>query len=165
MRRVGVAERIVKLDKRRVWHPYTPMQDYRERVEPLVIARAEGSQLYDVDGRRYLDANASWWTATLGHGHPRLVEVLRRQAETLCHSALAGIAHEQASELAEALCAVAPAGQTQKCPWPAGLVQGSPPAETPAQPTAPIPSRFGAGPHSRRACRPCTRPRVPSCLR
>ncbi|NIV49438.1 MAG: aminotransferase class III-fold pyridoxal phosphate-dependent enzyme, partial [Gammaproteobacteria bacterium] len=103
MRRPGVSERIVELDKRRVWHPYTPMQNYRERVEPLVIARAEGSRLYDVDGRCYLDANASWWTATLGHGHPRLVEVLRRQAETLCHSALAGIAHEQASELAEAL--------------------------------------------------------------
>ena len=51
MRRAGVSERIVELDKRRVWHPYTPMQDYRERVEPLVIARAEGSRLYDVDGR------------------------------------------------------------------------------------------------------------------
>jgi len=110
MRGAGVSERIVELDKRRVWHPYTPMQDYRERVEPLVIARAEGSRLYDVDGRCYLDGNASWWTATLGHGHPRLVEALQRQAETLCHSALAGIAHEQASELAEALCAVAPAG-------------------------------------------------------
>jgi len=110
MRGAGVSERIVELDKRRVWHPYTPMKDYRERVEPLVIARAEGSRLYDVDGRCYLDGNASWWTSTLGHGHPRLVEVLRRQAETLCHSALAGIAHEPASELAEAVCAVAPAG-------------------------------------------------------
>jgi len=105
-----VYERIVALDKRRVWHPYTPMQDYRERVEPLVIARAEGSRLYDVNGRCYLDGNASWWTAALGHGHPRLVEALRRQAGTLCHSALAGIAHEQASELAEALCEAAPAG-------------------------------------------------------
>ena len=110
MRGVGTSERVVALDKRRVWHPYTPMQDYRERVEPLVIARAKGSRLYDMDGRGYLDGNASWWTATVGHGHPRLVEVLRRQAETLCHSALAGIAHEQASELAEALCGVAPAG-------------------------------------------------------
>jgi adenosylmethionine-8-amino-7-oxononanoate aminotransferase len=106
----GVYERIVALDKRRVWHPYTAMQHYRERVEPLVIARAEGSRLYDVSGRCYLDGNASWWTATLGHGHPRLVAALRRQAETLCHSALAGIAHEPASELAEALCGVAPAG-------------------------------------------------------
>jgi adenosylmethionine-8-amino-7-oxononanoate aminotransferase len=106
----GVRERIVALDKRRVWHPYTEMQRYRERVEPFVIARAEGSRIYDLDGRCYLDGNASWWTATLGHGHPRLVEALRRQAGTLCHTALAGIAHQHASELAEAICGVAPEG-------------------------------------------------------
>ena len=86
------------------------MQSYRERVDPLVIARAEGSRIFDVDGRSYLDGNASWWTSTLGHGHPRLVEALRRQAQTLCHTALAGIAHEGASELAERICAVAPRG-------------------------------------------------------
>ncbi|MDJ0851353.1 MAG: adenosylmethionine--8-amino-7-oxononanoate transaminase [Myxococcota bacterium] len=103
-------QRIVELDKRRVWHPYTAMQDYRERVEPLVVARAEGSRLYDPEGRSYIDANASWWTCTLGHGHPRLLEALRRQSETLAHTALAGIAHEGASELAEALCAAAPRG-------------------------------------------------------
>ena len=108
--RPGPRERIVALDKRRVWHPYTEMQRYRERVEPLVIAGAEGSRLHDLDGRSYLDGNASWWTATLGHGHPRLVEALRRQAGTLCHTALAGIAHQHASELAEALCGVAPEG-------------------------------------------------------
>ncbi len=102
--------RIVALDKQRVWHPYTAMQSYRERVEPLVVARAEGSRLHDVEGRSYIDANASWWTCTLGHGHPRLLEALRRQSETLAHTALAGIAHEGASELAEALCAVAPDG-------------------------------------------------------
>jgi adenosylmethionine-8-amino-7-oxononanoate aminotransferase len=102
--------RIVSLDKRRVWHPYTAMQDYRERVDPLVVVRAEGSRLYDADGRSYLDANGSWWTCTLGHAHPRLVSALRRQAARLAHTALAGIAHEEASELAEALCGVAPEG-------------------------------------------------------
>jgi adenosylmethionine-8-amino-7-oxononanoate aminotransferase len=103
-------ERIVSIDKRRVWHPYTAMADYREKVDPLVVVQAKGSRLFDADGRSYLDGNASWWTCTLGHGHPRLVEALRRQSERLCHTALAGIAHEGASELAEALCGVAPAG-------------------------------------------------------
>jgi adenosylmethionine-8-amino-7-oxononanoate aminotransferase len=106
----GARERIVALDKRRVWHPYTEMGSYRETGEPLVVARAEGSRLFDLDGRAYLDGNASWWTSVLGHGHPRLVEALRRQADRLCHTALAGIAHEPAALLAEALCAVAPAG-------------------------------------------------------
>jgi adenosylmethionine-8-amino-7-oxononanoate aminotransferase len=102
--------RIVALDKRRVWHPYTEMDHYRERVDPLVVVSAQGSRLVDADGRSYIDGNASWWTATLGHGHPRLVAALTRQAQELCHTALAGIAHEGASELAEALTRVAPAG-------------------------------------------------------
>ena len=86
------------------------MQEWRERGNPLVIERASGSRLFDADGRSYLDANASWWTSTLGHGHPRLVAALRSQAEALCHTALAGIAHAPAAELAEALCREAPAG-------------------------------------------------------
>jgi adenosylmethionine---8-amino-7-oxononanoate aminotransferase len=106
----GQRERIVALDKQRVWHPYTAMQDYRDRIEPLVVVEASGPRLIDSEGRSYLDANASWWACALGHGHPRLVEALRRQSERLCHTALAGVAHEGASELAEKLCGVAPHG-------------------------------------------------------
>jgi adenosylmethionine---8-amino-7-oxononanoate aminotransferase len=102
--------RIVDLDKRRVWHPYTAMDDYRARVDPIVVARAEGAFLHDVDGRRYIDANASWWVASLGHNHPRLVDALTRQARLNCHSALAGMTHALAAELAERLCALAPPG-------------------------------------------------------
>ena len=68
--------RIVELDRAHVWHPYTPM-DAWATVDPIVVARARGSWLEDVDGRRYLDGNASWWVAALGHGHPRLLRVLR----------------------------------------------------------------------------------------
>ncbi len=103
-------ERIVTLDKKRIWHPYTEMSAYRERVDPLVVVRAEGAKLYDADGRVYIDGNASWWTSTLGHNHPRLVRALERQAAEICHTALAGIVHPAAAELAERLCAVAPRG-------------------------------------------------------
>jgi adenosylmethionine-8-amino-7-oxononanoate aminotransferase len=105
-------DRIVGLDKRYVWHPYTPMQQYRDETDPLVIVRAEGARLHDADGRSYLDANSSWWVAALGHGHPRLVAALKRQADVLCHTALAGITHAPAVELAEALVGVAPSGLT-----------------------------------------------------
>jgi adenosylmethionine-8-amino-7-oxononanoate aminotransferase len=101
---------IVRVDKRRLWHPYTPMQAYIDETDPLVVARAEGARLYDLDGRSYLDGNASWWAAVLGHGHPRLVAALRRQSERLCHVALAGITHEAAARLADELCLQAPAG-------------------------------------------------------
>lgn len=101
---------VVEVDKRRVWHPYTPMQEYIETTAPLVIERASGSRLFDADGRGYLDGNASWWTAALGHSHPRIVAALQQQAERLCHTSLAGITHEQAAMLAEELVQVAPAG-------------------------------------------------------
>ncbi len=103
-------DRIVDLDKSRVWHPYTEMGRYRSTVEPLVVERAHGSRLVDVDGREYIDANASWWTSTLGHNHPRIVESLRRQSERLCHTALAGITHGPAAELAAAMTGIAPEG-------------------------------------------------------
>lgn len=101
---------IVRADKRFVWHPYTPMDRYIEATQPLVIDRAEGSLLFDADGRSYIDANASWWVSTLGHNHPRLVRALARQAELLCHTSLAGVTHENAALLAEEMVAVAPAG-------------------------------------------------------
>jgi adenosylmethionine-8-amino-7-oxononanoate aminotransferase len=101
---------IVALDKRRVWHPYTEMSSYIAETDPLVVARAEGPRLFDVDGRSYLDANSSWWSALLGHNHPRLVAALGRQAQTLCHVALAGITHPEAALLADEICAIAPKG-------------------------------------------------------
>jgi adenosylmethionine---8-amino-7-oxononanoate aminotransferase len=103
-------DRIVALDKAHVWRPYTQMQDYLERGEPLVIRSARGSRLIDASGREYLDGNASWWCSTLGHQHPRLVAALKAQADELCHVALAGIAHEQGAALAAELCQVAPTG-------------------------------------------------------
>jgi len=103
-------EDIVALDKRHVWHPYTPMGPYIESADPLVVARAEGSRLFDVDGQSYIDATSSWWVALLGHRHPRLVSALKAQADALCHVALAGITHEPAARLAAELAKQAPPG-------------------------------------------------------
>jgi len=103
--------RIVELDKRYLWHPYTAMGSYLAEVDPLVIARAAGVRLYDIDGRSYLDGNASWWTAVLGHAHPRLLQALSAQAAALAHTSLAGVTHEPAARLAEELASVAPAGR------------------------------------------------------
>jgi len=103
-------EQIIALDKAYVWHPYTAMDEYIAETNPLVIARASGSRLFDADGRAYLDANSSWWCAALGHNHPRLVRALAAQAERLCHTALGGITHEPVALLAKQLVARAPAG-------------------------------------------------------
>lgn len=46
--------------------------------EPLFIERGEGSHLYDIDGNRLLDYVGSWGPHILGHGHPAVVEAVRR---------------------------------------------------------------------------------------
>ena len=101
---------VVALDKRYVWHPYTPMRRYIAETDPLVVARAEGSKLFEADGRGYFDANSSWWVSALGHSHPRIVAALRDQVGTLAHVSLAGVTHELAARLAEALAKLAPPG-------------------------------------------------------
>ena len=84
-----------------------------EHAQPLVIKRAEGCRLFDVDGRSLIDGNASWWTSLLGHNHPRLVAALVRQSSELCHCSLAGITHEPAARLAAELVDMAPANLTR----------------------------------------------------
>jgi adenosylmethionine-8-amino-7-oxononanoate aminotransferase len=85
------------------------MDEWAE-TDPIVVSRAEGSWLEDVDGRRYLDGNSSWYVAALGHGHPRILRALEAQARVLSHCSLAGIAHEPAARLAQELVSVAPSG-------------------------------------------------------
>ena len=104
---------IVRLDKARVWHPYTAMEEYIAKVDPIVVTRAAGARLYDADGSSYLDGNSSWYVATLGHSHPRLIAALKRQLDTLAHVSLAGVAHEEAARLADELVASAPPGLTR----------------------------------------------------
>ena len=99
---------LIDLDKRFVWHPYTDLDRWEGEEARLVAASCEGAWITDVDGRRYLDANGSWWVSSLGHRHPRLIEALTRQAGALPHVALAGITHEPAARLAAELAQVAP---------------------------------------------------------
>src|SRR6187549_2125234 len=108
--RIGHRERVLAADKRYLWHPYTAMERYINETNPLVVERAEGSRLFDVDGRSYIDGNAQWWTALLGHNHPRLTQALRELTMLLCHTSLAGVTHEAAALFAEELVHAAPKG-------------------------------------------------------
>lgn len=100
---------VVALERRHVWPPYTASERH-ETVDPLVIVGGQGPWIEDADGRRLLDGNASWWTVTLGHQHPRLKAALARQAEELMHVAAGGITHAPVALLARELAAVAPPG-------------------------------------------------------
>jgi len=50
---------------------------------PVVLARGEGSYLWDVDGRRYIDMMSAYSAVSLGHAHPRILAALTAQAQRL----------------------------------------------------------------------------------
>ena len=47
---------------------------------PLFIARAEGSKIYDIDGNEYIDYVGSWGPMVVGHAHPQVVKALQEAA-------------------------------------------------------------------------------------
>src|SRR5690348_15469023 len=77
-------------DRRHLWHPFTQHEEWLS-YDPLVIESAEGFFLVDADGKRYLDGVASIWCNVHGHGHPRIVEAIKRQAERVAHSTMLGL--------------------------------------------------------------------------
>ncbi|UXH77836.1 adenosylmethionine--8-amino-7-oxononanoate transaminase [Roseateles amylovorans] len=87
-----------------VWHPCTQMAR-AQNVPPLPIARGQGPWLFDHQGRRYFDANSSWWVNLFGHADPGLNDAIKQQLDTLPHVMLAGCTHEPAVRLAERLSA------------------------------------------------------------
>ncbi len=98
-----------QLDHQHLWHPFTQQQGWGEEV-PLVIERGEGSYLFDREGRRYLDGNASLWCNVHGHRHPTIDAAIRAQVDRISHSTMLGLSHPGAAELAARLVAIAPPG-------------------------------------------------------
>jgi adenosylmethionine-8-amino-7-oxononanoate aminotransferase len=94
-------------DAARVWHGFTQMAAYAGNA-PVVVERAEGHELVDVDGRRYLDAISSLWVSTLGHRVPELDAALVEQLGKVAHSTMLGNGNRVVVELAEALAAAVP---------------------------------------------------------
>src|SRR5258706_9577362 len=94
-------------DRRFVWHPFTQMQTF---TEPLVIERAEGNELIDTSGQRYLDGVSSLWLTVHGHRRKELNDAIRAQLDRVAHSTLLGLANVPSIELAERLISLAPPG-------------------------------------------------------
>lgn len=99
----------VKRDLAAIWHPCTQMKDH-EWLPLIPFSHGSGVWLFDMDGRRYLDAISSWWVNLFGHCHPSLNQAVTDQLGRLEHTLLAGATHEPAIRLAERLLARAPAG-------------------------------------------------------
>ncbi|MCW4008360.1 MAG: acetylornithine/succinylornithine family transaminase [Candidatus Bathyarchaeota archaeon] len=57
---------------------------------PVVITRGKGALVWDINGKEYIDCMGSYGVALLGHSHPKVVEAICKQAQTLisCHASL-----------------------------------------------------------------------------
>ncbi len=75
----------------------------------LEITGGSGARFFTADGASWLDLGSLSYQASLGHGHRRMIEAIRRQADELC-LAPPGAVYPAKTELAQALCALAPPG-------------------------------------------------------
>jgi taurine---2-oxoglutarate transaminase len=76
-------------------------------VDPIPVARAKGACFFTPDGKRFLDFNSQLMSVNIGHGDPRVVEAIARQAETLPY-ANPFMAHEPRARLGAKLAELCP---------------------------------------------------------
>src|SRR5579871_3498862 len=101
------AKAIIERDGRVVSPSYT-------RSYPLVVERASGAMVEDVDGNRFLDCSAGIAVVAAGHCHPKVVEAIQQQAARLIHMSGTDFYYENMVELAEKLATLAPGGEPKK---------------------------------------------------
>jgi len=72
---------------------------------PIFIKKAAGSKIWDVDGNEYIDYVGSWGPMILGHAHPRVIEAIKRAAES---GTSFGAPTELELKMAELICSIMP---------------------------------------------------------
>src|SRR3546814_15967719 len=88
-----------------------------------VAVGAKGSEIFDADGKAYLDASGGAAVSCLGHGHPAVLTALHDQLDKLAYAHTGFFTTEVAERLADRLVADAPDGLD-----PVYLVSGGPDA-------------------------------------
>ncbi len=80
---------------------------YGTEFEPKIIERAQGSYIFDAEGRKILDFTSGQMSAVLGHSHPAIVETVRKQIGELDHL-FSGLLSRPVVDLAERLGSLVP---------------------------------------------------------
>ena len=88
---------------RHLWHPMAHPQAMRDNP-PDIIARGEGSYVWDLDGHQMLDGVGGLWSANLGHSNRAVRDAIVAQMDTLpFYNAFRGTTHVKAIELSTRL--------------------------------------------------------------
>lgn len=83
-------------------------------AHPIVVGRAEGSRLWDVDGKEYIDFVGGIGVLNVGHNHPRVVQAVRAQLERVTHTCFQVGMYEPYIRLAERLAMLTPGSFAKK---------------------------------------------------
>ena len=84
------------------------------RFYPMVVDRAQGVRLWDVNGKEYLDFLAGWAVANTGYCHPRIVEAVTEQVKRATHVSTTSFPNETSTALAEKLIKITPGKNDRK---------------------------------------------------
>jgi adenosylmethionine-8-amino-7-oxononanoate aminotransferase len=103
---------LVAADRAHLWHPFTQQRGWMDEL-PVIVERGEGTDLIDIEGRRYIDGVSSLWCNIHGHAHPRIDAAIKDQLGRVAHSTMLGLSHRPAIELAQRLVEIAPPGLTR----------------------------------------------------
>jgi 4-aminobutyrate aminotransferase len=101
------AKKLIKLDKSFVSPSYT-------RVYPLVVDKAKGLWVHDVDGNIFLDFTSGIAVNATGHCHPQVVKAIQMQAKQLLHMSGTDFYYTPQIILAEKLATLAPGRGTKR---------------------------------------------------
>src|ERR1035438_3152309 len=80
----------------------------------IYVAKAENAELWDVDGRRFIDFAAGIAVLNTGHRHPRVMQAVAQQAQAFAHTCFHVASYESYVRLAERLNALAPGDFAKK---------------------------------------------------
>ncbi len=83
-------------------------------TKAIFAARAENAELWDVDGKRYLDFAAGIAVLNTGHRHPAVIEAVKQQADSFTHTCFHVAPYESYITLAERLNAATPGDHAKK---------------------------------------------------
>ena len=98
------------MEKEKEFTSYTTRVPYF----PLVVEKAEGIYVTDIEGNRFIDMMASAAVVNTGHNHPKVVEAIKKQVDKFIHYTPAYMYHRPHTELSEKLAKIVPFGYKKR---------------------------------------------------
>ncbi len=95
------------------WMPFTHNRYFKQHHARRMLAKAEGAYYWSTEGEKLFDALSGLWCSGLGHRHPKIVEAVKQQLDTVDYSPAFQMGYGPTFKLAERIVGMSPAGMGQ----------------------------------------------------